>query len=102
MIMRNEKLEGMITYMKTPAFGDKEMLTDLLASEKLVTANYNTFANECATPAVRADFVNILTDAHQIQSDIFTEMQKRGWYMTEAANQDKVNAAKQKFVSAKK
>lgn len=78
-------------------FGDKEMLTDLLSSQKFVTDGYNSFANECATPNIKTDFVNILREEHQIQNDVFTEMQKRGWYPTEAADQNKINQAKQKY-----
>lgn len=80
-------------------FGDKEMLTDMLSSQKFATDGYNTFANECATPAVRADFMNILNEEHQIQSELFCEMQSRGWYATEAADQNKINQAKQKYTS---
>ena len=81
-------------------FCDKDILTDILSSQKFVTDGYNTFANECATPAVKSDFMNILTEEHQIQNEIFVEMQKRGWYPTESADADKVNKAKQKFNSA--
>lgn len=80
-------------------FSDKDILTDVLSSQKFATSGYNAFANECATPALRCDFVNILTEEHQIQSEVFTEMQSRGWYPTEAADQNKVNQAKQKYSS---
>ncbi|WRS27520.1 spore coat protein [Oscillospiraceae bacterium MB08-C2-2] len=79
------------------AFGEKEIMTDLLSSQKFITDGYNTFANECATPAVKTDFMNILTEEHRIQQEIFNEMQSRGWYPTEAADMNKINAAKQKY-----
>jgi spore coat protein CotF len=79
------------------AYCDKEILTDLLTSQKHITENYNTFANECATPAVKTDFMNILNEEHQLQNEVFTEMQKRGWYQTEAAEQTKINQTKQKY-----
>ncbi len=78
-------------------FSDKDILTDVLSSQKFVSDGYNSFANECATPAVRTDFVNILNEEHQIQSEIFTEMQGRGWYATEAADQNKINQTNQKY-----
>lgn len=80
-------------------FTEKEMLTDMLSSQKFVTDGYNTFANECATPVIKSEFMNILNEEHQIQHEVFLEMQKRGWYQTEAAEQNKVNSAKQKFSS---
>lgn len=79
------------------SFGEKEMLTDALASQKYVTENYNTFANECANPAVKNEFMDILNEEHQIQFELFSEMNKRGWYPLEQANQQKVSQAKQKF-----
>lgn len=78
-------------------FGDKDMMTDILSSQKFVTDGYNSYANECATPAVKTDFMNILKEEHQIQHDVFCEMQKRGWYSTESADQNKINQAKQKY-----
>ncbi len=78
-------------------FTEKEMLTDMLSSQKFVTDGYNTFANECATPVIKSEFMNILNEEHQIQHEVFLEMQKRGWYQTEAADQNKINQAKQKF-----
>lgn len=79
---------------------DKDILMDVLASQKFITDGYNTYANECATPALKTDFMNILNDEHRIQNEVFTEMQKRGWYPTEAADQNKVNQAKQKYMNA--
>lgn len=80
-------------------YSDKEILMDLLNSQKSITSNYNSYANECATPAIKTDFVNILSEEHQLQNEVFSEMQKRGWYQTEAAQQDKINQAKQKYTA---
>ena len=76
---------------------EKEMLFDVLSSEKQMTGTYNHFVTECATPAVRTEALNILRDEHCIQGDVFTELQKRGWYPTPMAEQQKINSAKQKF-----
>ena len=78
-------------------FSDKDIMTDLLSSQKFVTDGYNTSANECACPGLRSDMMNILNEEHQIQSDVFGEMQKRGWYPTEAAEQTKINQVRQKY-----
>ena len=85
------------TNKKQGSFSDQDILTDMLSSEKFVSANYNTFTNECATPNVLKDFTNILNDEHKMQNEIFTAMQARGWYQTEAAEATKINQAKQKF-----
>ena len=79
------------------SFTEKEMLDDMLSSQKFVTDGYNTSANECATPVIKSEFMNILNEEHQIQHEVFLEMQKRGWYQTDAADQNKINQARQKF-----
>lgn len=79
------------------AMGDQEMVNDSIASQKLISSSYDTFANECATPNLRDEFLNILKDEHQIQAELFTEMQKRGWYQVKPADQQQVIQAKQKF-----
>ena len=78
-------------------FSDKDILTDALASQKFVTGNYNTFTSECVTPEVRGVFMSILKEEHDIQNEVFTEMQKRGWYQVEPAQEQKLQQAKTKF-----
>ena len=80
-----------------PYMQDKELLTDALSSEKLVTSSYDTFANECSTPQLFTEVLNLLHEEHDIQNDIFTEMHTRGWYPTPAAEQQKIDEAKMKF-----
>jgi len=76
---------------------DKELLQDVLSSQKFVTGNYNTTVNECALPELRKEMLSILNDEHCIQAEVFCEMQKRGWYPTTPAEQQKIQEAKQKF-----
>ena len=78
---------------------DQEMMHDALSSQKQITGIYNTYANECATPAIRDEMLNILQEEHGIQADVFKEMQKRGWYPTPMAEEQKIQSAKQKFLS---
>lgn len=80
-----------------PSMGDVEIIDDSISSQKLITSTYNTFANECATPNLRDEFINILKDEHQIQAELFDEMQKRGWYKTQPADAQQVTQAKQKY-----
>ena len=81
------------------AMQDKEMLEDVLTSQKQITGLYNTYANQCATTAIRDEMMNILHDEHDIQADIFMEMQKRGWYPTPMAEEQKIQSTKQKFLN---
>jgi len=78
-------------------FSDKDRLQDALSSQKFITENYNTFTNECITPEVRGVFMSILKEEHDIQNEIFTEMQKRGWYQITPAEPQKIQQTKTKF-----
>ena len=83
-----------------PTFSDKDRLQDALASQKFITENYTTFANECVTKNVRDAFMSILNEEHCIQNEIFTEMQSRGWYQVQPAETQKIEQTRQKFANA--
>ena len=78
--------------------GDKEMLSDLLSTQKHVTNNYNTRAGECQCVNLRDTFLHILQEEHGIQSELFNESHSRGWYPTKEAPPADINAAKQMFM----
>ena len=77
--------------------GDKEALSDFLATQKMISSTYNTFAGECVNTQLRDEFLNILKEEHCIQSEIFSEMQSRGWYQVQPADANEVTKARQKF-----
>ena len=76
---------------------DQERMTDFICSEKKMSSNYDTYASECVNLALRNDFLNILNQSHQIQSDLFRMAQAKGWYQVEQAPKDKVSLAYTKF-----
>lgn len=78
---------------------DQEMMHDCLSAQKQITGMYNTYSNECATTPLRDEMLNILHDEHCIQADIFMDMQKRGWYPTPMAEDQKVQSTKEKFTN---
>ncbi len=76
---------------------DREIMDDVLTSQKHITGVYNTFSNECVNQQLQADMMTILREEHNMQFDVFSDMQKRGWYSPAAAEQQKVTEAKSKF-----
>ena len=76
---------------------DREILTDVLTSQKQISAVYNTGGSECVNEKLRCDFLNILRDEHNMQSGVFTQMQQRGWYPTAAAEQQKIDETRTKY-----
>ncbi len=78
-------------------FTDREIMDDILSSQKHITDVYNTFSNECVNQQLQADMINILKEEHGIQFTVFSDMQKRGWYSPASADAQKINDAKTKF-----
>lgn len=83
------------------AITEKDMMYDVLSSQKFITDTYNTFTNECASASTRDEFMKILQEEHQIQAEVFDTIKQRGWYQTPAAEQQKIQQAKQKYQDAK-
>ena len=78
-------------------FGEVERMNDLLSSQKFLTGAYNSYCCEAATSSVKSCLSSILQDEHRIQEEIFSEMNTRGWYPLEKAEEAKINSTKQKF-----
>ena len=78
-------------------YTDKEVLGDGLCAQKSSTNLFNMSANECTHDQLRATMLNILSEEHKIQEGVFNMMHQRGFYETPAADEAKVQQAKQKF-----
>ena len=78
---------------------DRDILDDVLSSQKHITDGYNTFANECVSQSLRTDFLNILRDEHNIQQSVFDQMQTKGWYNPAKAQQQAIDTTKTKFLN---
>lgn len=76
---------------------DREMMEDMLTLQKHTDVNYSMFANECSTESMRTDVMNILSDEHKIQAEVFDQMAAHGWYSPAEAEMQKIEQAKQKF-----
>ena len=90
----------MNTQNTNSAMNDKEVLTDLLSSQKFVTGAYNTFCCEAAEPTVRNCLLSVLEDEHRIQAELFNTMNQKGFYPVKKAEETKLNAAKQQFAKS--
>ncbi len=90
----------MNTFQNTPSFDERQKMTDLLCWQKYLTGVYNTYCCETETLSVRNCLCTLLQEEHRIQEEIFREMQTRGWYEPEKAEETKVNSAKQKFAKS--
>lgn len=82
----------------TSGMSEKEVLTDLLSSQKFITGAYNTFCCEAAEPSVKNCLMSMLEDEHRIQQELFQTMSQKGFYQTEKAEENKIQQAKQQFL----
>ena len=78
---------------------DQERITDFLLAEKKMSGNYDAYASECVNTRLRDEFLKILNQSHQTQSDLFRTAQSKGWYQVEQAPASKVDQAYQKFTN---
>lgn len=83
-------------------YTDKEILGDGLSTQKATTDKFNTFANECVHVGLRDTVLEILSQEHSIQYEVFNMMHQRGFYQTPAAQEQKMQETKQKFAQSYK
>jgi spore coat protein CotF len=85
------------TNQAASVFTEQQILQDSLMSQKHISEGYNTFAGECVNEQLRSTMLGILNEEHKMQADIFNNLQSHGWYQVEAADQQKITQARQKF-----
>lgn len=78
-------------------YTEKEIYGDALSAQKACTNQYNMAANECSHETLRQTMMKILNEEHDIQKCVFDDMHTAGFYPTPAAEEKKVQEAKQKF-----
>lgn len=82
---------------KTPRMNDRDFANDLLATEKYMTASYNTYLNEASHQSLYQDVLNIFTETQNEQRELYNLMFRKGWYKLEAADQQKMQQTYQQF-----
>lgn len=77
---------------------DQERMTDLIFCEKKMSDNYSIWASECTDTKLRDTFLNLLTQSHKTQTDLFQTAQQKGWYQpVPQAQADAVTKAYNQF-----
>lgn len=79
------------------SFTEKELMNDLITSEKQVTSAYNVGITEASCQNLRQHLTKCLNENQDIQYQIFDTMQQRGWYQTKQAQTQDVQSAKTKY-----
>ena len=85
----------------TCVLNDQDRMEDLLAQEKYLIGAYSTFIHEATCPELRTVLKDNFQDCVQNQYSIFDKMTQLGWYPTQNAPMQEVDAARQKFQQLK-
>lgn len=81
-------------------FREKEILGDALIAQRAATHLFNTCSNECIHENLRTTLLDILSDEHTIQQDVFGSMRERGFYSSLEATQTKIFETKEKYTNS--
>lgn len=73
---------------------DKDILQDLLATEKQVVTAYSTGITESSCTNLRSTLVNNFNNVQNVQYRVFDAMRQKGWYPTKDAPQNEVDTIK--------
>ncbi len=76
---------------------DKLIMDNILTSTKGACDLFMHGTIESATPDVHSAFSQVLNDTLAMQNAIYNKMSEKGWYPSEQAPQQKIDAARQKF-----
>jgi spore coat protein F len=73
---------------------EKEMMEDLLATEKQVISAYSTGITETSCKNLRNTLVNNFKNVQDIQFRVFDSLKQKGWYSTKDAPDNDVTQVK--------
>ncbi len=76
---------------------DKLIMDNILTATKGECDLMMHGAIESSTADVHSAFSQVLSDTVCMQNEIYKKMSEKGWYPAEQAEQQKIDAAKQKY-----
>ncbi|WP_245732681.1 spore coat protein [Salinibacillus kushneri] len=80
---------------------ERDFVNDMLATEKYMTASYNTAMNEVSNQGLYQDVSLIFKETQDCQRNLFDLMFKNGWYSLEVADQQKMQQSYQQYAGDK-
>lgn len=85
--------------VKGPEMNTRDMLNDVLTTEKYITDNFNLFTREASHEHLHQVTMGILNESHQAARDVYNLMFKKGWYTLNSAQGQTVQQIQQQFSS---
>ncbi|MDK2917616.1 MAG: spore coat protein [Candidatus Petromonas sp.] len=78
-------------------FSEREIMNDLLMSEKQIASAYSTGIIESTCPNLRKTLTMCLDNAQKCQYNVFSATKQRGWYQVKEANFKDIQNAQTKY-----
>jgi len=85
--------------VKGPEMNDRDIVNDILSTEKYLTQAFNTAVNEASNQELYQTQLQILNELHEAQRELFNLMHQKGWYKLEAADANKIAQKAQQFAN---
>lgn len=76
---------------------DRDMLLDLLMTQKHLASSYDHASAEAASEQVRGDLLSLLEHEHLLQAAVFEMVNRKGWYKVRLARKDDLEDAHRRF-----
>ena len=83
--------------VKGPEINDRDILNDVLATQKYLTDNFNVFAREASHDQLHQTTMDILNETHQTAREAYNLMFKKGWYKLNSASRQSLDQTQQQF-----
>jgi spore coat protein CotF len=83
--------------VKGPELNERDLVNDILATEKYLTDNFNIFTREASNQQLHNDIFRILQETHRAGRDLFNLMFQKGWYKLTAASEQEIQQSAQQF-----
>ena len=85
--------------VKGPQLNERDILNDVLSTEKHLTEGYNIFNLEAGADRIHKVANGILFETHQAARETFNMMFKKGWYKLNSAKNQSLAGTKQQFTN---
>lgn len=93
---QNNKIQNpAVQLQKNPQMNDRDIVNDMLATEKYLTSSYVTALHEASHQHLYDDLLTIFNDTQQSQRELFLLMFQKGWYSLEAESEQKIQQSYQ-------
>lgn len=76
---------------------EKEIMKDLLISEKEIADSYNDAILQSACPVLRKTLVNCLSDTQEVQHSVLQAVDKRGWNTIKLVSKREIDNIAKKY-----